>query len=64
MNEKLETLIKTNEYWEFIFSLFCINYPPLKVLHLADGFKPAMSELYYYVKMTHEATLYCSDTGS
>jgi hypothetical protein len=46
--------IQDKKEWRRIFYLLQATFPALIVLRLADGNKPAMDKLYYFVQRTTE----------
>jgi hypothetical protein len=67
------SVLQSDDFWNYLFTMCCSLYAPMRVLHLADQKIPVMDKLHYYVcrtdtnlskyikKATSDAT-YCKDT--
>ena len=67
------SVLQSDDFWNYLFTMCCSLHAPMRVLHLADQKIPVMDKLHYYVcrtdtnlskyikKATSDAT-YCKDT--
>jgi hypothetical protein len=67
------SVLQSDYFWNYLFTMCCLLYAPMRVLHLADQKIPAMDKLHYYVSQTDanlskyikkamSGATYCKDT--